>query len=74
MGFVKPGRKIGGLVLFYKSMVKRLKGFLSFFFFFFKKEVCGDRKRATQLFFRFVFLTLDQLIVCFNVPCHAISP
>lgn len=31
MGFVKPGRKIGGLVLFYKSMVKRLKGFLSFF-------------------------------------------
>lgn len=32
MGFVKPGRKIGGLVLFYKSMVKRLKGFLSFFF------------------------------------------
>lgn len=43
-------------------------------FFFFKKEVCGDRKRATQLFFRFVFLTLDQLIVCFNVPCRAISP
>lgn len=38
MGFVKPGRKIGGLVLFYKSMVKRLKGFLSFFFFFFKKR------------------------------------
>lgn len=72
MGFVKPGRKIGGLVLFYKSMVKRLKGFLSFFFK--KKEVCGDRKRATHLFFRFVFLTLDQLIVCFNVHCRAISP
>lgn len=73
MGFVKPGWKIGGLVLFYKSMVKRLRGFLSFFFLK-KKEVCGDRKRATQLFFRFVFLTLDQLIVCFNVPCRAISP
>lgn len=40
MGFVKPGRKIGGLVLFYKSMVKRLRGFLSFFF---KKKKRGLR-------------------------------
>lgn len=47
MGFVKPGRKIGGLVLFYKSMVKRLRGFLSFFFFLKKRFAVTESEQLS---------------------------